>query len=469
MDTNKPFLKNLLEAKGFSISEKQGKLFDEFCELELIKQNVELIKNKQLEMLEMWRKKTRISDFKEAQFSIPNATVGKSYTYKFDLKQDVLKGLNINDIKLKTEGSEFQFNKEGQEITANFSEAGQFVLEIYFSLEGDSPDAPGNIKELKVLVNADPKSLWKNLDSNREDPYWKEDNVSSSAVFGTKKLILGSKRGRSHAHEGIFRDDDYGFHFSEETQWGIIAVADGAGSAKYSRKGSLLACQAVVNYFKNLSQEETDVLSDAIIAEMKETNELHQKAISSFCITHLGKAAFSALNSIREEAKTKEAEIKDYSTTLIFAFIKEFDDKLFVSSFWVGDGGIGIYSDQPNTVSLLGIPDSGEFSGQTRFLTMNEIFADNAYITRIKYKIVDKSAKLVLMTDGITDAKFQTDAALDKIEVWNEVMADLAGSNDENNKVNLDENLKQSEEELLTWMDFWSPGNHDDRTIAILY
>lgn len=469
MNTSKPFLKNLLEAKGFSISEKQAKLFDEFCDLELIKENVELIKNKQSEMLEMWRKKTRISDFQEAQFSIPNATVGKPYSYKFDLNQDVLKGLSIIDVKINTQNSEFQFNKECQEITANFSEAGQFVMELYFCLEGDSSDNPGNIKELKVLVNADPKSLWKNLDSNREDPYWKEDNVSSSAIFGSKKIILGSKRGRSHAHEGIFRDDDYGFHFSEETKWGIIAVADGAGSAKYSRKGSLVACEAVVNYFKNLSQEETNILSDAIIAEINESNETHQKAISSFCITHLGKAAFTALNSIREEAKLKEAEVKDYSTTLIFAFVKEFDDKLFVSSFWVGDGGIGIYSEEPNTVSLMGIPDSGEFSGQTRFLTMSEIFNDNAYITRIKYKIVDKSSKLILMTDGITDAKFQTDAALDKIEVWNEVMADLAGKNEENSKVSLDDNLKQSEEELLTWMDFWSPGNHDDRTIAILY
>jgi hypothetical protein len=24
-------------------------------------------------------------------------------------------------------------------------------------------------------------------------------------------------------------------------------------------------------------------------------------------------------------------------------------------------------------------------------------------------------------------------------------------------------------EKLLNWLDFWSPGNHDDRTIAILY
>lgn len=469
MDNNKIFLTKILEAKGFSISEKNKKLFEDFSELENVKLNIELIKNKQSEMIEMWRKKTMINDFKQAHFSIPNATVGKPYTFLFDSNLDILKGVKIIDVKLNQEESLFQFDKDRNEILANFSEPGQFILEITFTLQGEDSNEYTSTKELKILVNADPKSLWKNLESNKNDPYWKEDNVSSSAVFGTKRLILGSKRGRSHAHEGIFRDDDFGFHFSEETKWGIIAVADGAGSAKYSRKGSLLACDAVVNYFKNLSQEETDILSDAIIAELNESNETHQKSISSFCIKHLGKAAFSALNSIREEAKIKEAEVKDYSTTLIFAFIKEFDDKLFVSSFWVGDGGIGIYSTEPNNVSLLGIPDSGEFSGQTRFLTMSEIFNDNAYINRIKYKIVDKSSKLVLMTDGITDAKFQTDSALDKIEVWNEVMADLAGKNDENNKVTLDENLKQAEVELLTWMDFWSPGNHDDRTIAILY
>jgi serine/threonine protein phosphatase PrpC len=261
-------------------------------------------------------------------------------------------------------------------------------------------------------VNPDPKSLWKNLDSDRNDPYWKDDNISASGVLGSKKFIAGSKRGRSHAHEGIFRDDDFGFNFSEQTGWGIIAVADGAGSAKYSRKGSLIACQKIVEYFLNIPIEDVELLGEAINAEINESNETNQKAISTFCIKHHGKAAFHALNAIKEESSIKGAQVKDYSTTLIFTFIKEFGDKLFVSSFWVGDGGIGIFSKESNSVSLLGVPDSGEFSGQTRFLTMNEIFADNAYISRIKYKIVDKSCKVILMSDGISDAKFQTDAAL---------------------------------------------------------
>jgi serine/threonine protein phosphatase PrpC len=469
MENDKKYLRNLLEVKGFSINDKDSVIFDDFSSLQIIKQNIELIKTKQLEIIEMWRRKTRLNDFNQAHISIPNATVGKPYSYTFDYSNELLKGIKILDVHIDKEDANFQFDAQTDSMSANFSEAGQFSLKIKFKLDGEESEELISTREILILVNADPKTLWKNLESNKADSYWKEDNISSSSVFGTKKLIVGSKRGRSHAHEGIFRDDDYSFYFEDETGWGIIAVADGAGSAKYSRKGSILACQAIVDYFKKLAVEETDVLTDAILAELKESNEMNQKAISSFCITHLGKAAFSALNAIKEEAKAKEAEIKDYSTTLLFTFSKEFEDQLFVSSFWVGDGGLGIYSEEPNSISLLGIPDSGEFSGQTRFLTMPEIFADNAYISRIKYKIVNKSSTLILMTDGITDAKFQTDAALEKISVWNDLMADLAGNNDEKCAVDFNADIKISEENLMQWMDFWSPGNHDDRTIAILY
>ena len=35
--------------------------------------------------------------------------------------------------------------------------------------------------------------------------------------------------------------------------------------------------------------------------------------------------------------------------------------------------------------------------------------------------------------------------------------------------VALQERADGSEQRLLAWLDFWSQGNHDDRTIAILY
>jgi serine/threonine protein phosphatase PrpC len=467
MEKETQYLKNLLQAKGVLIEEKNVGLLNTFCETKKIKESIGSIILIQDEMINFWNRNVKINDFINSSVSIPNATVGKPYTHKFDLSKEPFKGVKI--LSITGEDLTIGFDSDSDTLTSTFTNSGQFKLEFRFKLEEDLSDEIAGVKEVKLLVNPDPKSLWKNLDSDRTDPYWKEDNTSSSGVFGTKKFIVGSKRGRSHAHEGIFRDDDFAFNFSQETGWGIIAVADGAGSAKYSRKGSILACDKVIDYFKNIPLEELTKLSDAIASELVESNELNQKSISSFCITHLGKAAFAALTAIKEEASLKEAQVKDYSTTLIFAFVKEFGDSLFVSSFWVGDGGIGIFSKDPNIINLLGVPDSGEFSGQTRFLTMNEIFAENSYISRIKYKIVDKSSKLILMTDGITDAKFQTDAALEKIEVWNGFIEDLDGSNDDDIAIDFNADIKLSEENLMKWMDFWSPGNHDDRTIAILY
>jgi serine/threonine protein phosphatase PrpC len=467
MEKATQYLKDLLQVKGILIDGRHAGLLSKICETNEIKESIDSITLIQDKMINAWYRNVKINDFVNSAITIPNATVDKPYTYLFDVSKEPFKGIKI--LGINGEDLNITFDPASNSIASTFSNSGQFKIEIRFNLEEDPTDEIAGIKEVKLLVNPDPKSLWKNLDSDRNDPYWKEDNTSSCGILRSKKFIVGSKRGRSHAHEGIFRDDDFAFNFSEETGWGIMAVADGAGSAKYSRKGSILACEKVIDYFKNIQVDELTKLSEAIISEIAESNELNQKAISSFCITHLGKAAFSALSAIKEEASLKNAQIKDYSTTLIFAFVKEFGDNLFVSSFWVGDGGIGIYSKEPNTISLLGLPDSGEFSGQTRFLTMNEIFADNDYIKRIKYKIVDKTCKLVLMTDGITDAKFQTDAALEKIDVWNSFMDDLNGQNEDNVKIDFETDIKLSEECLMNWMDFWSTGNHDDRTLAIFY
>lgn len=35
--------------------------------------------------------------------------------------------------------------------------------------------------------------------------------------------------------------------------------------------------------------------------------------------------------------------------------------------------------------------------------------------------------------------------------------------------VDLTDDNDAAKDQLLDWLDFWSPGNHDDRTIAILY
>lgn len=108
---------------------------------------------------------------------------------------------------------------------------------------------------------------------------------------------------------------------------------------------------------------------------------------------------------------------------------------------------------------------AGEYAGQTRFLTMPEIFSDsNKFYQRMNCRIVPDFTALFLMTDGVSDPKFETDANLKSYDKWNELWADL-----KENGVELTDDNEEAANQLLNWLDFWSPGNHDDRTIAILY
>ncbi|MBL7726144.1 MAG: protein phosphatase 2C domain-containing protein, partial [Dinghuibacter sp.] len=321
-----------------------------------------------------------------------------------------------------------------------------------------------------LVINADPKSLWQNLESDRADKYWKEDNVHALGEIAGKKLVVSSKRGRSHAHEGKFRDDAFDFSFNEENGWGVIAVSDGAGSARYSRRGSAIACETITEFFRSqVTPEQYTAFDDAIKNAHADKNEDNQKKLSALVIDLIGRAAYEAHKKIGEEAAANNAHIKDYSATLIFALVKKFDFGYCIASFWVGDGGIGIYNKEKQEVFVLGVADGGEYAGQTRFLTMPDIFANNAHIQRIKLKIAEDFTALALMTDGITDPKFQTDANLNRVEKWNELWDDLGGNNGDNARVGFSHDNNEIEKELDTWMDFWSPGNHDDRTIAILF
>ena len=42
-----------------------------------------------------------------------------------------------------------------------------------------------------------------------------------------------SQRGRSHEHAGTFRDDDFFVAQVADSNWSVLVVADGAGSAEF--------------------------------------------------------------------------------------------------------------------------------------------------------------------------------------------------------------------------------------------
>ena len=409
-----------------------------------------------------------------APIMLPNGRVGEQYKAENDFVIDGVDEYEIvglDSMRLSYEKTEKGFVISGMAQPEDIK-GGDFPITLRYKPKGLLEGEGWLERKLTLILNPDPRTLWKDIPTPRDTEYFKEDSqmqyvkVPEKDGISRKDIVAASQRGRSHAHEGKPRDDHFLLHYCDKTEWYIIAVADGAGSAKYSREGSKIACETAVAHCKDAltdsSEFENAIQLFADNAESQEARKLVGDKIYSI----VGNAALKAHNAIKKEAERKEnAKLKDYATTLLLAICKRFEFGWAVASFWVGDGAMCIYDAEKHTADMLGMPDEGEFAGQTRFLTMTEIFADStSFYQRLRFKIYPDFTALMLMTDGVSDPKFETDANLQDSEKWDALWKDLA-----ENGVELTDDNEKSQEQLLNWLNFWDRGNHDDRTIAILY
>ena len=409
-----------------------------------------------------------------ANIILPNGRVGEQY--KADVSfcingvlDYIIEGLDA--VKLACEKTAKGFVITGTAQPEDIK-GGDFPLILRYKPKGLLEGEEWLERKLTLILNPDPKTLWKDIPTPRDTVYYKEDSqmqyvkVEEKDGVPCKDIVAASQRGRSHAHEGKPRDDHFLLHYCDKTAWYIIAVADGAGSAKYSREGSKIACETAVAHCKAALADSSEF--ENVIRQFADNAESHEarKLVGDEIYRIVGNAALKAHNAIKKEAEQKEdAKLKDYATTLLLAICKRFEFGWAVASFWVGDGAMCIYDAEKHSADMLGMPDEGEFAGQTRFLTMPDIFADTAsFYKRLRFKIYPDFTALMLMTDGVSDPKFETDANLQNPEKWDALWKDLA-----ENGVELTDDNEKSKEQLLNWLNFWDRGNHDDRTIAILY
>ncbi|MDX2505893.1 MAG: PP2C family serine/threonine-protein phosphatase [Gammaproteobacteria bacterium] len=398
----------------------------------------------------------------EVKMRVPNLTVGKAFkeaiipldnlsgSLEFcnAMGHEEITGLSLNDADFMIEGS--------------IDQAGDYEVKLYCLLLLPNGEKQKVLGTLKITVIADPRSLWKNLSSDTSARFHKPDSHADSCENDSVKIIASSVRGRSHAHKGTHRDDDFKLSCSSSSDWNVICVADGAGSCKYSRRGAEIASlrstrtlRETLNghYGENIAKAYDDYIADKSETNGRKLQEIFQHTIV--------KAVHDAARAIHEEVNKEEGDrFKDFSTTLLLAAHKPINDGHLILSFWIGDGAAVIY-DKGKAVRLLGEPDSGEFAGQTRFLD-NKIFADGGVYNRVTITTVESMTALILATDGITDARFETEKQLAAIEPWDDLWSELE-------PIIKCSDLKKGQTDLTQWMDFWSPGNHDDRTIAICW
>ncbi|MDH3068511.1 PP2C family serine/threonine-protein phosphatase [Akkermansia sp. N21169] len=401
-------------------------------------------------------------------FSLPNARVAQDYQYQ--LESIVFKDYEIvNMWVLGLEGTGLSYNPDTGVISGQASEAGEISLTLYYQLDVEDEEHTLS-RSLILVVNPDPRDLWKDIPTPSGIPYYKPDFEKCfipRLQENGKNMVAASLRGRSHAHVGKARDDHFAMKFCEKTGWYILAVADGAGSAEYSRRGSQIACDVALTNCAGLLENDDESLSEKIHVQYHDPSQAVEKSFSDALYYLLGKAAFNAYKSIEEEASSQAIQTREFATTILITIAKKFDFGWFVASFWVGDGALAIYrrSEDTTYLKIMGKPDGGEFAGQTRFLTMKEIMYNSQdIIARLKFDFIEDFTAVILMTDGISDPKFETDANLEKPKMWDDLWSELLAEVPQ-----LAGDKEDPSDALLKWLLFWSQGNHDDRTIAILY
>lgn len=293
----------------------------------------------------------------------------------------------------------------------------------------ESPEPPPPLSDKAVLERT--RSLWREIDPiDLFDPVDPTDKNLKKGNCG-EILVGASRRGRSHAHDGKYREDSFAVDVHDS--WVLIAVADGTGSKPLARVGAKIAANSALGYLK------TRLMN-------LHTND----QVPSTLRGALAGAMVHALAEISDEAACRQKEANDFATTLLLVAYGGCDEKRWLGIAQVGDGGIAIQKQNGECIQV-GRADHGQFGGEAVFLTSQE--AQMTWNQRATvYEVQDAFQRLIVATDGVFDdfsPPFgQTERLFDDLQPISE-QADAAAW-------------------LLEWLNYERRGSFDDRTLVVL-
>ncbi|MEX2215219.1 MAG: protein phosphatase 2C domain-containing protein [Phycisphaeraceae bacterium] len=262
------------------------------------------------------------------------------------------------------------------------------------------------------------------IPDDQPEPHTEYDARDSRSPQGMP--IIGARvRGKKHKHDGTNCDDS--FETAVSGNWTILAVADGGGSAKFARLGSKAACSAAVDYLReHLNDHEIktrDDWNDAFTFDP--ATALFNEKDLAYVQTAMHDAFRAACDAIKGEVKQRQEseehtkflgkpiEFRDLYTTLLIAIhlpitIRDVKrDLIFACA--VGDGMVSVILED-GSCRLLMTPDSGEFSGETEFLT-EKIVEQAAFPSRVR-PFIGPMRAILSMTDGVSDDYFPNEPGM---------------------------------------------------------
>lgn len=359
----------------------------------------------------------------------------------------------------------------GDTVKVSATVPGEYAIPIPLCNAGRA-----DIMILQITVIQDPwVLLLQEKESPPNAPYFKDHKVHKAWPTGMLQghIVAASRRGQGHACHGTFRDDDYKVEQIADKGLFLLAVADGAGSARYARKGSQLVVEkAIESLLKAL--EKDDILSslegstfevtagEILVSAAKEGKEAIKHEVESFNAAPLEAGA--------------PVSAHDYNTTILLSLIKAIPGNgIRIASFAIGDGAIVWVPENSSSFALLSQPDDGAFAGETEFVTSESIWGQDdmdhvAFLKRRVHTIQLEESEarhgaLLMMTDGVSDPFFASHAKLKDYDIWRSFIDSKIRQEAKIGKN--DPHSDALSERLLSWLNFKATTHFDDRTLVV--
>ena len=356
-----------------------------------------------------------------------------------------------------------QLVPEPTELVAN-----EMLDSQYISATIEHPELP--LPTAKVLpeppvvepIHPQPKKVapqWLELEpDDKSDAVPHEAHEVATGQPGWR-IVAASVRGKLHAHKGQYREDSFAHGCVDG--WTILAVSDGAGSAKLSRIGSRIACDTALSVLQSQLKDYTfsPVEDDA---QPSQGDLLRMRGL-------LEMAGQKALHAIKGEAHDRGTPLKEFNCTLLVVIHTIWHDKHVVAVLQVGDGAIGLASPEwDHAFKRLGIADHGEYSSETRFLTTPGM--DLEFHNRVLFSLPKELRAIAVMTDGVSDDFFPEDQRLGEVfygqpipnitmKHGGPVLGLMHGIAHE----------AQAGAALRDWLRYERRGSSDDRTLVLMH
>ena len=282
----------------------------------------------------------------------------------------------------------------------------------------DADDASLALSDEAVLAHT--ASLWQYHPVPQDEPDAAPEYKTEEKRIGMAEFVAARVRGKKHKHEATNCDD--WFAIAAVGDIAVLAVSDGAGSKRFSRVGARAASEAAVGsiYEQLRTLDAANAKNRAAFALPMEEAAFGEACAKLGAALHTGvldarRAVLAAFHErCGQEAYTKllgrDLALSDFAATLLVTVAVPVPElgEVLVLSCQVGDGitcAIDTHAPYGKAVKLLGKPDSGDFSGETDFLT-SEAMADIASLQRRTLVTRGAYDLILTMTDGVADDYF---------------------------------------------------------------